>query len=305
MFSPFPFVFDWAFLAAALAGAAIGGYKDLKTTEIPDWVPLSMAVSGAIIHAVRAIYYWDATLLFLGLAVAGAFLAFGYLLYYAGQWGEADVLMLGAIGFLIPQPLAMFSVGPLTSGFLFPLSFVLNLFVIGSAYSLLYAAVIAVRSKKVFPAYWRDLVAHAKELGLITGGIFAGVAAVITALYLLVAPAPFLFNLLITLPLAVALWLLYRFARVLEHVAFRMRIPVSKLREGDMLAENIKGRGIRISSRLYIGLTKAQVRAIKKLRPAGRVLIKGGIRYSPTFALTILATWAFGNVLFALLGIGS
>lgn len=301
--TPLAAVFDYAFLAAALIGTFIGGWLDLKTTEIPDWVPLGMAITGAVIHAVRALYFWDLSLVFWALAVAGGFLAFGYLLYFSGQWGEADVLMLAAIGFLIPQPLSMFKVSALAAGFLYPLTFILNLFVIGAAYSIIYAFILALINKKVFPAFWKDVRQHDRQLAIILGLLAAAGAGAIYLVYFFYIPLFTLMSVLIVAPAVLALYLLYRFAKVLEKVAFKKRIPVARLRPGDMLAEDIKARGLRISSRLYIGLTQKQVAQIKKLRKGGRVWIKEGIRYSISFFFAILATWFFGNVLFVLLGV--
>jgi len=293
-----PLIFDWAALAAALGGTAIGGLIDLKTTEVPDAVPLGMALAGAGIYASRFLLLGDYISFLWGLAVAAAFLAFGYLLYFSGQWGEADVLLLGAVGFLIPQPLSMFNPTGLLYGAFYPVIFLLNMFLTGAAYSIAYAFGLALRTADVFVAFGRDIRKRSRSIAILAAAV-SGVS-VAAALYLtnLGHPPSITLPVLSTIPLVVSLALLYRFAVVLEKTVFRKKIPTSKLRVGDVLAEDVRIGKRRISSKLYIGLTRAQIAAIRKTKAS--VVIKEGIRYSPVFFLSILVTLFFGNLLWPL-----
>lgn len=299
-------LFDWAFLAVALAGTAAAGWVDLKTTEIPDIIPLSMAIAGAIIHAARAIFIWDTTLLLTGLAVAAGFLAFGYLLYFLGQWGEADALLLGALGFLIPQPLAMFAGAgaPTYSGLIFPIALLLNLFIVGAIYSIIYAFGLAAKDGHVVGAFFKDVKKSKKGFAIIAGAITAFFVGFEAFLLLGISYAPHyeLFLVYLTFLLfGVGLWFFYKFASVLEKVALRRKISVAKLKVGDVLAEDVKTKSGKISSRLYKGLTPKQIKALKAAKK--EVKIKEGVRYSPVFFITVLATAIFGNILFLLIGV--
>ncbi|MBU4246678.1 MAG: prepilin peptidase, partial [Nanoarchaeota archaeon] len=96
-------LYESALFLIALAGSAVGGWIDLKTTEIPDSVPLSMAAAGLIVHIVYALLTGVWTNVYYSIGVGILFLIFGYILYYTGQWGEADVLLLAAVGVVVPQ----------------------------------------------------------------------------------------------------------------------------------------------------------------------------------------------------------
>lgn len=291
-------MFDWLFLIIALGGTAIAGLIDLKTTEIPDAVPLSMVVLGLAAHIARALTLSDWSFLLWGLGIGAAFLAFGYLLYLTGQWGEADAIMLAAIGFLLPQPLAMFPTGIVMSGFIYPLTLLINLFAIGAAYSVIYAFIVALRNPMVFPTFFRDVKGQAKSIAGLLSLTAIGLAIVLIFSYIYLQITALL-PIVLLLVLSVALFLLYRFAVVLENKVFKKRIPTSQLREGDVLAEDIKT--LKMLSKLYIGLDKKQIRKIRNIKD--KVWIKEGIRYSPVFFFTILVTWAFGNALFVLMGL--
>ncbi len=89
-------------IAAAIIGSAIAGLWDLKTTEVPDWLPVGMVAGGLIFW-----YFWwvavgDAFPLTISFVIGTLVLALGLLLYYKKQWGEADAWILAAVAYMIP-----------------------------------------------------------------------------------------------------------------------------------------------------------------------------------------------------------
>lgn len=280
------------FLTTA-AGAAVGGWIDFKTSEIPDEVPLFVAISALVLHIANGIFGSGWSMLGYGFAVGLAYLALGYLMYYSGQWGEADVLLLAAVGFAIPQPLSFFHA---TSGLFYPLLFLLNTFVVGAVYSLTYSFVKALKT----PGFLLSLHGQMKEKATLTFALFAiiiaGMIALAASFHYPLAPfflesVPFLGGL-------VFLYAMYLFAATVDRTVFRAKIPTTKLREGDVLAEDIPE--LKLSGKLFIGLTKEEVLAVKKKRKS--VMIKEGVRYAPTFLLSILFTLFFGNFLLYIVG---
>ncbi len=290
------------FLAAALIGTAAGGWIDLKTTEIPDIVPASMVGIGLILHITNSIMLGSFHGLIYALIVSAIYLVFGYILYYTGQWGEADVLLLAATVFLIPQPLSFFNITALEE--LYPLVFLINTFIIGGVYSVIYSLILAMKHKEVFPNFFKDITKNAKKitltLTLLTTGLIAVTLILSHSLKINIIPELIMFQLIFFIPMAAALVLMYRFAVVLDNTAFKNKIAVSKLEEGDVLAEDIKLKDTTLSGKLFIGLTKEQIKLITKEKK--HVTIKEGIRYGPTFFLAILFTWFFGNSIFLLFG---
>lgn len=113
-------IYDILIYSAVLIACVWGAYQDMKSTFVSDWVHISIVLSAFILHILgnpHNILY--------GLATAIPFLAFGYVLVRLNVWGEADMLLLAAIGFAIPQPLVFFNVA---QGIVYPLAIVALLF---------------------------------------------------------------------------------------------------------------------------------------------------------------------------------
>ncbi len=275
-------MFELILLVIALFGTAVAGWIDLKTTEVPDEIPLFIAASGVLLHLAHSFITGVWSEFISSILVGVLFLVLGYVLYYLGQWGEADVLILGALGFLIPQALSLFPSG--TDSVLFPAVFLLNLFMVGGVYAILYAMVISFTNQQVFSSFFKDILSNAKELLVVA--VVCVMLAFLTKMTLLVL-------------MTFSFLLIYRFAKVLDKTAFKKLISTKKLKEGDVLAENIIAGRTKFSSRLWVGLEKADIKKIQNLRK--KVWIKEGIRYVPAFFFAILVTWLYGNTFMNLL----
>ncbi|MEM7827385.1 MAG: prepilin peptidase, partial [Candidatus Aenigmatarchaeota archaeon] len=130
-------------LATALAGTTIAAIWDLKTTEVPDQLPYIMIAIALFFYSYQSIIEWSFWPIVNSLIYGLAFLGFGGFMYYIGQWGAADSWILAAIGFLLPVT----SQGFASTILPFPLSYFINLFIIGAVYMLLYAFVFALRNR--------------------------------------------------------------------------------------------------------------------------------------------------------------
>ncbi len=289
-------IYELALFLTALIGSAAGGWIDFKTTEIPDIVPLSIAAVGILIHVINALLTGAWINVYYSFGVGILFLIFGYALYYTGQWGEADVLLLAAVGAAIPQPLSFFAKNLfMDSGIAFPLIFILNTFIVGGIYSLAYSVILAIKNKSVLRVFLESLQNSGKRFSKIAGAVFLVYISLILALSRLFAVgfsvALFARVMLLLVPAIVFIFLFYTFAQTIDTVAFKAKLKTKDLKEGDVLAEDVAG----ISSRLYIGLTAEQIEKIRRAKK--EVWIKEGIRYGPTFFFALLATWLYGNVL--------
>ncbi len=283
-------MFDWLLLTIALSGTALAGWIDLKTTEVPDEIPYFMIGSGLVLHFIHSLITgtWSGLLQSAGIGIL--FLGFGYILYYAGQWGEADVFVLGGVGFLMPQPLHMFNISGMSSQ-IFPLTLLINTFVVGGIYALVYALIVSLGKPEMFPQFLKDIKSNFRRL------------LVILFVYLLCSYAIALYlkidlntnMILLYIPLIASLFFLYRFAKVLDNVGFRKKIKTKDLRNGDVLAEKVKLRNAVLSDKLWVGLEPEQIKHIQKIKK--EIWIKEGIRFVPTFFLAILATWFCGDLL--------
>ena len=273
-------MFELAAVAVALLGSAAAGYWDLRTSEVPDILVLPMAALGILIHAAESYVTGSYVPIVSCLQVGIAFTLFGIVMYYMGAWGGADGALLAAFGFLLPSApsFAAFTIFP------FPLTLFINVFVIGALYSVIYLVALVYRSAKMRKKVSKEIRNDIRFLPIF------------------IVPAALLVYMLphaITVALAaliVLLFPLYRVSRAVEQSLVR-KISTRKLREGDMVNQNIPF--LKISRRQLRGLTKKEVRAIRKRMKY--VMVREGIRYSLTFFLALAFTLCYGDAVLLLL----
>jgi Flp pilus assembly protein protease CpaA len=278
-------------LVVAFVGSSIAALFDLKTTEIPDEIPDVMIAVGLIFAGVQTYQQWNVWPL-LSSAIAGlGLLGFGFLMYYFGQWGGGDAKLLAGIGFLMPK----FTSGFMPESFLpFPLTFLFNLFLVGAVYMLVYAFVFALMNKKIIFEFKKGIRAISKLLLLFSAFLF--VVFVFFNIYLSktfhtpLTTSQLLQNSFIPFIGTVALFVIWKFAKVVEDVGFKRKIPISKLRIGDVM----------LDSKVWEGITEKELNKIKK---SGKryVIIKEGVRFGPSFPLALIFTLYFGNGLLLLM----
>jgi Flp pilus assembly protein protease CpaA len=222
--------------------------------------------------------------------IAGfSLLGFGFLMYYLGQWGGGDAKILASIGFLLPQLPEGFAL----LVFPFPLSYLINVFLVGLVYMLIYAFVFALINRKIIIGFFKDIKANSSILLIGSAcliGLFFGVNLYLSQSFN-VALTSLLLNSLLPLGLVIFLFLIWRFAKVVEEFGFKRKIPVSKLKVGDILEE----------SRKLEGITEKELRKIKKSKKKF-VRIKEGVRFAPSFALALVFTLLFGDGILLLVG---
>lgn len=275
---------EFLLIIVALIGSFVSGAIDLKTTEIPDQIPYAMMIIGVIGNAINSILigsYWPLLLSFI---VGLGFLGVGFLFYYVGQWGGGDAKLLSGIGFLLPTLSARYSAKLLMP---FPLAFFFNLFLVGALYMIVYALVLSFMNKKIWQVFFHDIKANAKTLFvlnvLITIGLLLFGLIILRNFIVMSLVQMFKAEVIIVLTIF-SLFLIWRFTKTVEDLGFKKKIPVSKLREGDILLE----------SKLWEGLTAEQVKKIK-ISSKKHVWIKEGVRFGLAFPLALLFTLFVGD----------
>lgn len=275
-----------AALIIAFIGSSIAAAWDLKTTEIPDEISYLMIAAAFVIYGIQSFLLWDYWPLLNSCIAGSIFFGFGFLMYRLGQWGGADMLVLAAIGFLLPVAPSLLGLNLL---FPFPLTYIINVFLVGAVYMLIYAGAVAVMNKKVIKEFKREMKASAGVILAVSGSLFTTflmIGLYITAtLHLEMNIDTIAVNSLVPLSITVALIVIWKFARVVEDVGFKKKISVRKLKVGDVL----------MKSNLWEGITKKELRAIRKKKK--HVWIKEGVRFAPAFPLGLLITVLFGDAL--------
>lgn len=268
-------VVDVLSLVVGIAGFGWAGWKDLKTTEFPDWLPYSLIIFALVARGGFGLVTGNFAPFISSVTIGVLFLAFGLALYYSKQWGDGDGWLLGAMGFLFPD-----GIGVATSFLPFPALLLFNFFFVAFFYVVVYSIIVGMRSRegKTFFKGFRSQLARIVGITALFTALLAGVVWYLApqVWFLLLAFPPFLFLLLAFM----------HYGRFIEQTVFRRKIPVSKLREGDVPADE-----------KWRVLSKKEIDRLKKR--GGTIWIKEGVRFAPVFVLTVLVMLIYGNLLTA------
>ncbi len=300
-----PLLLDYLLFLTACAGAFVAGMIDLKTTEIPDEVPLSIFLIALLLHLARVFFFGDTSYLLAAFEVGIFYLVLGYVLFHLGQWGEADALLLTAIGFAIPKHLMFFD--GIGYGFhqIYPMIFLINLFLVGAAYSILFAVAYAILNKASFSTFFERLKAKRNEFLLYFFLVFA-----VALPFFFVEKSTGLHDVLLkrmffTYLAVLIMLILIEFARWVDASVFARYVRVHDLKPGDVLAEPITAGKKAYNSLLFVGLQPADIRLIRRAYKKGMlsterygfVKIKEGVRYGLSFFFALILTWKYGFLL--------
>lgn len=271
----------------AFVGSSLAAAFDVKITptEIPDEIPHAMIALALILALFKCILDYSLNPLIESLSFGISLFAFGFLMYHFGQWGGGDAKVLAAIGFFSPF------LSPLAKNLYFPFAFsyLVNVFIVGAAYMIFYAFVLAILNRKIFVGFIKSVKSSSKIVLVSSLALFIlFLVGNFCLLHLFKLPINFysiFSNSVLLLIFSVGLFLLWIFVKTVENVAFKRRIPVSKLKVGDVLLEN----------KVWEGITKKELNKIKK---SGKkfVWIKEGVRFAPTFPLALILTLFYGDV---------
>ncbi|MEK6808101.1 MAG: A24 family peptidase [Nanoarchaeota archaeon] len=273
----------------ALIGLLVGSYTDFKTREVPDWVNYGLIISGFGINTIYSIVFSSWAYILYSMAGFGLCFVLSLLMFYTGQWGGGDSKMLMAIGALL--------------GFNFKLShitinFLINIIFIGGFYGLIWSIYLSIKNRSRLINIWKKLSAN-KTAVRIKNIIF-------TLVFLLVLVGIILRDNLsffymgtgsIILILTFYIWI---FIKSIENVAMIKSVTPYKLTEGDWIAKDISLDGKYICGPKDLGISKTQIKALKRFYNLGRikkVVIKEGIPFVPSLLIAYVITLFEGSIL--------
>ncbi len=243
----------------AIIGSTIAGIWDLFTTDIPDEVTDTMIIFGIFYWIFESLKLETPVPILMSAAIGFVFFIFGYAMYKTGQWGGGDAKLLVAIGVLLP----------FYKNAMFPLAFLINVFVVGALYTIIYSIIIGIWTNSI-AKFFRETPRFVEFLSL---------AMMILAIFLPKQPGIIVF-------LTGFLLIFWYYAKFIEKNLFVKKIPASKLKVGDVL----------YASKEWVGITEEELRKLKKSKKT--VTIKEGIRFGPVFLFALLFTLIYGNLLF-------
>ena len=281
-------IFDLAIFGTALIGSTVAAVYDLKTTEVPNWVFYAIMAVGIPLVILKIFFGGSIDTLILSTITGLGLFALGYGMYRTGQWGGADMVLIGLMGFMLPS---INLVGTAAVAFPIGLSFLINLFVVGAVYMLIYAIVFALRERSVIKNFYvglgkqvKIMLAASAAMGIVFAGVMLYSNSTVPGLF---SQNEMIRFILIPIILTASLFVVYNFARSVETFGFRKKIPVSKLQIGDMLLDEKK----------LVGINESQLKKIKRSRKK-TIWIKDGVRFIPAFPLALLFTLFLGDAIF-------
>ena len=263
---------DYLIFIFVLLVLLLASIKDFKNREVPDSISYILIFGGLLLSLAYSISYNTiSNLVYIPLSVLLLF-GFSYFMYVLGQWGGGDVKLMLGLSFVFSS-INLFSDKSFVALFI-------NILLFGGVYGLLstiFLGLVKIKElKKYFQRY--DLPFF-----------IASAAAVIISVFIV----PFPINIFI----AVGVFMIFsiRFVFLVANNLMYIQESVSKLTEGDWLAESPKDAdGKKVVPERNTGLTKADILKLKE-KDIKSVTIKIGLPFVPGIFFAVLITILLGN----------
>ncbi len=258
-------------LVLALVWIFFAAISDLKTTEIPDWLNISLVIFALGFRFFYSLFSsLDFSFFYQGLIGFGIFFITGNLMYYAHIFSGGDAKLWYAMGAVIPFSNNFFINLEIFASFLF------IYMAFGGVYGLFAGGYFALKNSKKFMGEFKTRFRKNLRFSLpimALGILIMLFAFILDRLFLILGILIFLIP------------VLYIFAKSTEESCMKKRIAPEFLREGDLLYADIK-IGKKLIKADWNGLTKEDIEFLRKKHKL--VLIKQGIAFGPVFLISFL-----------------
>lgn len=281
----------------------IASYTDLKTREVPDWLNYGLIIMGLSLNLIASIVFNNYSFFINSIAGFIAFLLLGYLMFYTGQWGGGDSKAIMGIGALLGLDISLVK-------FPFLISLLINIFLIGAVYGLLWSGFLALKSFNSFRRPFYKMIQDKKFIKIrnYSLAIFISLAFILLFIkdFKLVSTLILLDILIFTM---IYLW---AFIKSVEKACMMKYVKPEQLTEGDWIVKDISYKGRKIVGPNDLGINMSQIRQLIKLYRAKKIkniLIKEGIPFVPSFLLGYVASLillyffpqTYGNIIFSII----
>lgn len=249
---------------------------DIKSREVPDFISYVFLIGAILLILILAIYEDSLQVLeFIPLSFALLF-GFAYLMYRLGQWGGGDAKLMLGFSFL-------FTNISLNSSLSFVNLFI-NMLLFGGFYGLFAILALGVIKHK-------EMKKRMKIYDYVL--LVAGAIAIILVYFLIVYPLNILISLMVLLLVVI------RYIYIVSMELMYRDIGVSKLTEGDWLADDVIKDGKIVIRRTNIGLTAEDINKLKS-EEVKQVKVKIGLPFIPGILLGAIVTIFFLNPVLSL-----
>lgn len=280
MLSPLVFILT-------LTALSIATVTDIKTREVPDTLNYGLISIGFVSNLLASIVYYKPEYILNSIVGFFFFLILGLIMYYSGQWGGGDAKMVMALGSLIGLNIANFK-----NEFL--IKFLINMVFIGALYGIVISIVLVIKNRKKFKMKNKNkLVSYL----IITSALILAIIFFIKEVYMKI-----MLSVLVVSPLI--LLYIWKFVKAVEEICMIKYVSPLKLTEGDWIVKDIIIDGKVVYKRNNKGIEKKDIEKLIRLykqKKLHKVMIKEGIPFIPSFLLSFIFTYLFGNMIFLLL----
>lgn len=280
---------DIFLFSIATAWLIFATIADIKKREVPNWLSFSLITIALAIRALTALITNKISYFSYGIIAFVLFFLLTNILYYIKFFGGGDAKLLTALATVFatsPSFIKSIQTQELIQE-PFLLNYLINIFAIGSFYSLAFIIFFAIKNKKEFSKEFKK-INKKNKLIKICFAIFAAICFVLALLIDSVLFAP-LFILVLIIPYIFAI------AKAAENSSMIKQVSPKELTEGDWLVNEVKV-GKKIIKPSVHGLDSEEIALLKKHNK--KVLIKYGIPFVPVFFIALIFTILFGNLLF-------
>lgn len=257
-------------------------FSDIKVSEIPDWLSISLVVFALAGRFFYGLFMGDPetgsvdfTWFYQGLIGLGVFFILGNILYLGRMFAGGDAKLMMSLGAVLP----------LTPSFMENIDITIVFFVLfifcGAVYGILSTGVLAFSNRKKFVKGFKKLFKKHKNkvwgveffaLFLMAIG-FSEITVFYFGIFIFVIPY------------------FYLTARVVDEHFMVKKIKPSELQEGDWLYREVaigKNKKVKPS---WEGLSKKDIEKLKKR--GKKVLVRRGIPFSPVFLVAFIVLAVF------------
>lgn len=260
----------------------VGSITDFKKREVPDYLSYSLIFIGFGISIIYSILF-DNTYILQTLQGFAIGIALAYAMFYLGQWGGGDSKVLIGVGTILGFNIFN-AIGE--KNFLL-LMFLGGIIIIGSIYGLFFSAYLAIKNKEKFfksAKFWME-----KKYVKISRRILLVFTSICLLVIIFIVPNEYKFLLLPIVAVLFFIFYIWLFVKIVEESCMIKKISVDKLTEGDWINENIYIKNKLIVGPKDLGISKEQIRMLKK-NNIKYVLVKEGIPFIPVFLLSFVLT---------------
>lgn len=278
----------YLFMIIGFVALVFASVVDIKIREVPNWLSYSLIVIGLGVRLIYSLMISDFSYIIYGLVGFGVFFALANLMYYTKQWGGGDSKLLMGLGAMFGN---FWEISLLGFSYELPflVSLLVNIFVAGTVYGLIYSIFLALKHKKEFLKEFK--LRKFNELKIVSLIIF-----LLLIISLLVIDERFLGLVLVFLLLILFACLVLSFMKIVEDISLYKTIDVNKLVEGDWLAKDVVVGKRTICHMRNIGVTRGDISLLKRNK-IKRVFVKEGIPFVPSFLIGFLFTIFFSDVI--------